>query len=72
VGAFAARDAAESLRTQLSGAGFPAYLAARSGGGDPWRVRVGPFASRDEAGRVARRLERAQQLPTWILDEAAE
>lgn len=71
VGAFAARDAAEGLRAQLSGAGFPAYLADRQGG-DPWRVRVGPFASRDEAGRVARRLEHAQQLPTWILDEAAE
>jgi cell division septation protein DedD len=72
VGAFGARDAAESLRVRLEKAGFPAYLAPSAQAGDPWRVRVGPYPSRDEATRVARRLEQGQKLPIWVLDEDAE
>lgn len=72
VGAFGARDAAESLRARLEKAGFPAYLAPTAQSGDHWRVRVGPYPSRDEATRVAHRLEQGQKLPTWVLDEDAE
>jgi DedD protein len=72
VGAFAARDGAEALRSRLDAAGYPAYLAPGAQTGDHWRVRVGPYASRDEAARVAGRLEQAQKLPTWVLDEDAE
>lgn len=72
VGAFSERAAAERLRVRLRDAGFQAYLATDSRNDRHWRVRVGPFASRSEAERVAGRLERNQDLPTWILDEAAE
>lgn len=71
VGAFSERASADRLRSRLREAGFPAYLATDSRDDRHWRVRVGPYATRSEAEKVAGRLERAQQLPTWILDEDA-
>lgn len=72
VGAFSERASAERLRSRLREAGFPAYLATDSRDDAHWRVRVGPYATRPEAKVVAGRLERDQQLPTWILDEDAQ
>jgi cell division septation protein DedD len=72
VGAFGERNAADDLRRRLDEAGFRAYLAAGAVAGQPWRVRVGPFASRGEAEQVAARLQRDQKLPTWVLDENVE
>jgi cell division septation protein DedD len=34
-------------------------------------VRVGPFATREEADRSAARLKAEERLPTWVLDEDA-
>jgi cell division septation protein DedD len=67
VGAFSERGAADALVSRLRGAGFSAYTAAPDG--DAWRVRVGPFADRVRAEKVAARLEQEQKLPTWILEE---
>ncbi len=67
VGAFSERVAADTLVSRLRGAGFSAYAAAPDGGA--WRVRVGPFPDRARAEKIAARLKREQQLPTWILEE---
>ena len=71
VGAFGERKLADGLRQRLRDAGFPAYLAAAARAGDPWRVRVGPYASRGEAEQIASRLKLVEKVPTWILDENA-
>lgn len=72
VGAFAERESAERLRGQLEQDGYPAYVAPGADSGSArWRVRVGPFATRGEADRVAARLKSARALPTWVLDEDA-
>ena len=71
MGAFGEQKIADGLRQRLRDAGFPAYLAAAARAGDPWRVRVGPYASRGEAEKIASRLKLAEKLPTWILDENA-
>jgi cell division septation protein DedD len=69
VGAFSERAAADRLRGRLDQAGFPAYLSPGAVSGQPWRVRVGPYATRVEADQIASRLKRDQKLPTWVLDE---
>lgn len=72
VGAFSAASAAEQLAGRLRADGLPVYIAPSVGGdADRWRVRVGPMASREEAEQVARRLEREQQLSTWVLTESS-
>jgi DedD protein len=72
VGAFAERASAELLKGELQKGGYPAYVAAGAGSGPRWRVRVGPYASRNEADAVAARLKSGRSLPTWVLDEDAE
>jgi len=72
VGAFAERGSAERLRGALQQEGYPAYVAPGAAGGSPrWRVRVGPYPSREDADQVAARLKSARALPTWVLDEDA-
>lgn len=70
VGAFGERSAAEALIAGLRGDRHPAYLVS----GAPeervrYRVRVGPYPTRDEAQRVAKALEKKRGLPTWVLTE---
>jgi cell division septation protein DedD len=70
VGAFAERSSAERLRGELQQGGYPAYVAPGASSGTPrWRVRVGPYPSREDADRVAAQLKSARSLPTWVLDE---
>ncbi len=70
VGAFSEAPAAELLARRLRDRGLPVYVApAVSGEAERWRVRVGPVASREEADQLARRLERDEQLATWVLAE---
>jgi len=72
VGAFSEASAAERLASRLREGGLPVYVAPSVGGdAERWRVRVGPMASRDEAEQLARRLEREQQLSTWVLTESS-
>jgi DedD protein len=60
---------AKSRRTVLSGHGYRAIVEPSRGGGGPilYRVRVGPFASREEASQAARTLERKEKAKTWIV-----
>jgi cell division septation protein DedD len=68
VGAFGESSAAKRLADRLRGKGYSVYIAG-PGQGDSWRVRVGPVSTREEAERVAGRLEKGEKLPTWVLSE---
>ncbi len=71
VGAFAEASAAEHLARRLRERGLPVYVApSASGDAGRWRVRVGPLATRAEAEGLAGRLEREEQLATWVLTES--
>lgn len=60
VAALSTSTAAAGLAARLKKAGFKAYVeAVATAEGTRHRVRVGPFASRDEAQRVADRLKAA-------------
>ena len=68
VGAFSSSEAARSMRARLEGGGYESFVVAAATTRDRrWRVRVGPFSSRDEADRTASRLERREGLSTWIV-----
>jgi cell division septation protein DedD len=68
VGAFQDRPPAAALSDRLERGGFPAYVSgAPGGGGQRWRVRVGPVGSRGEADALAKRLKREEGLPTWVV-----
>ena len=41
----------------------------RMSGSARWRVRVGPWPTRDAGERAADRLKREERLPTWVLEE---
>ena len=72
VGAFSESRAAEKLAADLRAKGYPVYLSPGAGSGDArWRVRVGPLASKEEAGRTAARLKVEEKLPTWVLSEGS-
>jgi cell division septation protein DedD len=60
--------AARALRDRLSSHGFKASIAAgtSSSGAGISKVRVGPYASRAEAERAAKRLRAEEGLRTWI------
>jgi DedD protein len=68
VGAFDDRGAAKQLAGELRAGGFSVYVHNDDGSrGARFRVRVGPVPSREEATRLAGKLESDHQLPTWIL-----
>jgi DedD protein len=70
VGAYGDQGGARRLVDELEEAGFAVYVSTSEAKGARYRVRVGPVASRDEARRLAARLEREQKLKTWVLSEA--
>jgi DedD protein len=58
---------AQSLVSQLSGGGFPAFLSpVEVGGKTMYRVRLGPYAQRPAAEAAAERVRREYKLDTWI------
>ena len=72
VGAFSDGGGARQLVERLRGLGFDAYVAQADLGGRAgarFKVRVGPFPTRDEASAAAGRLHSEQRLPTWVLAE---
>jgi cell division septation protein DedD len=71
VGAFGEAAGAEKLVKRLEAAGYAAYIAVSPGEGPHWRVRVGPYASREKADAAASKLKQAEKLPTWVMDEDA-
>jgi cell division septation protein DedD len=67
VGAFKTRNEADALAKRLSGRGYAVYVMAPTGDGKPvYRVRVGNYASADEAQRVSARLTSQEKLKPWI------
>jgi cell division septation protein DedD len=71
VGAFGEAAGAEKLVKRLEAAGYPAYVAVSPGDGARWRVRVGPYPTREKAEVAAAKLKQAEKLPTWVMDEDA-
>jgi cell division septation protein DedD len=72
VGAFATGGSAKVLVEQLEELGFPSYVAEEEGGHAPFKVRVGPIATKDEAATLAGRLKAEHRLPTWVLSRGDE
>lgn len=67
VGAFKTRGEADSLARRLSGKGYAVYVMSPTGDGKAvYRVRVGNYASADEAKSVSARLMQQEKLKPWI------
>ena len=61
------RARAEALASRLRSKGYLAQVSSSSSSGRTvWRVRVGGYPSREAARSVAARLERDENLKTWI------
>ncbi|MEX0878531.1 MAG: SPOR domain-containing protein [Thermoanaerobaculia bacterium] len=73
VASLASREEAGALSSRLSRRGFPSQLLTAAdprGKGRLYRVRVGPYASEAEAGRVADRLVRQEKLKgPWVVPD---
>ncbi|MEE8462908.1 MAG: SPOR domain-containing protein [Acidobacteriota bacterium] len=71
--AFQTRQTAEGLRATLQAAGFSAYVVETEvppGSARYYRVRVGPFDTREEAQRVGAKVQSRfpQEMPDyWIV-----
>lgn len=66
----AEQDQAERIQKQLASGGQTAYLSpVKVGGTTMYRVRIGPFASRADANKVAERVRKDHKLDTWITEE---
>jgi cell division septation protein DedD len=68
VGSFRARDEAENLHSLLSNKGYKTVIktALVPGKGILYRVRVGQFAERESAKRIAKRLRSEERLAAII------
>ncbi len=68
VAALRGRADAQTIRDQLAGKGYPAYVLdpAPDAPAAVYRVRVGRYQERTEAEDVRRRLETEEQFKPWI------
>jgi len=72
VGAFAERRAADELVASLREERARAYVVEGGAGESArYRVRVGPFGTRQQASDEAARLQKRRRLPTWVIAEGA-
>ncbi len=63
------RGQAERQRERLVGGGYQAFLSpVEVGGHTMYRVRIGPFGSRDEALKVAEKVRKGYKLDTWVTE----
>ena len=70
VGAFADRKAADELVASLRDERSRAYVVEGGPGESArFRVRVGPFGTREQASDEAARLQKRRRLPTWVIAE---
>jgi len=68
VGAFNTRKEADTLAKKLSGRGYAVYVMNPLGDGKKvYRVRVGNYATADEAQRVSAKLTSQEKLKPWII-----
>ncbi|MEM7411709.1 MAG: SPOR domain-containing protein [Myxococcota bacterium] len=73
VGSFEESAAADRLAVSLRDRGYTTYVKTDpASAGRRWRVRVGPVPAREEAVRLASKLEKREKLPTWVLEETGE
>jgi cell division septation protein DedD len=63
VNAFRSRENADKEVAQLKTKGYPAFVAPGQAGG-LFRVRVGPYAQRADADRVAARMRQEGMKPS--------
>ncbi len=60
---------ADRIRGQLAGGGYSAYLSpVEKAGHTMYRVRLGPFGSRDDAQKVAEKVRKGYKLDTWVTE----
>lgn len=60
---------AESVQGRLTKGGHKAYLSpVQVGGRTMYRVRIGPFDSRDKAQTVAEQVRKGYKLDTWVTE----
>jgi DedD protein len=60
---------ADRIRSQLAGGGYSAYLSpVEKGGHTMYRVRLGPFSSKDDAQKVAEKVRKGYKLDTWVTE----
>lgn len=65
----AEKDQAERIRQRLANGGHPAFLSpVEVGGATMYRVRIGPYATRADAQKVADQVRKGQKLDTWITE----
>ncbi|MEZ4330142.1 MAG: SPOR domain-containing protein [Myxococcota bacterium] len=67
VGAFGDSGSADRLADRLEGKGYSVAVLPASATSSRWRVRVQPIEAESEARSVAKRIERDERLPTWVL-----
>jgi len=71
-GGFSVRENAVKSRNRLRQQGFSASIVKQSGENGPlFKVRVGPELSREQAERVKTRLEKLNQLNSFITHQKA-
>jgi len=60
---------ADRIRGQLAGGGYQAYLSpVEKAGHTMYRVRIGPFSSRDDAQKTAEKVRKGYKLDTWVTE----
>jgi DedD protein len=63
------KEQAERIRDRLVGGGHKAYLSpVEVSGRTMYRVRIGPFASRDKAQKAAEQVRKGFKLDTWVTE----
>lgn len=63
------QDQAERIRERLVSAGHRAFLSpVEVAGRTMYRVRIGPFGTRDEAQKVAEQVRKGFKLDTWVTE----
>lgn len=68
VDSLSSREQAETRRRGMAQAGFHAAIVPGAGPkGTVYRVRVGPYATREEAGRASADVERKAKVKTWVV-----
>lgn len=68
LGSFHEAERAQALSARLSGQGYPAYVDTHvlPDGTTAHRVRVGGFATREEAMHMASRIESAEKISGFV------
>jgi len=63
------KSQADRIRERLTGGGYQAYLSpVEVGGHTMYRVRLGPFGTRQDAQKVAEKVRKGYKLDTWVTE----